>query len=508
MLKMISILKFNYIKLQRLSIALFSILYCSLGRSYETDTHRLLTQEAFKRSVIYQDASLMTTFGLPPLEIAAFRSYVGETPTPSGLMSVAGLLSHGAYHEDNISQTVSFNHFYDPQWNGGVGRGLTVIGTLGVPSPQWILEQSSTHPGQYYSYRLAKRAFLDALTNPNPENRSNSTGLMFQALGHIVHHIQDMGQPQHVRNEPHLHDEHFPFTNIDFTWSFAAAGYELYTRQQVDAAKMAEIMGNNSYPIPKFDFIDNYWYTSSGGYVGMADFTSKNYTMYKGGYIVAESGGVSVVTNSDVNFPLPNGRNADGSSKSLITLPLKISLRNGEVWEYPVDYLIGDVYDGYTNSSKKNQLLALGSIVTARSTGAQSRYFSGFHPTVWADAYNVLFPRAVAFSAGIINHFFRERIFLQKASGAGGGNHSVIIGNETEYTLSGEYEIYTEDEGGVRAPAVVNTYEKSWTIPPGKGVVLNPRWSMADNKVKKVVVVFTGNVGKESGACTGMVIPW
>jgi len=49
----------------------------------------------------------------------------------------------------------------------------------------------------------AKVAYLNALISETPAARYSATTQLFQNLGHVLHHVQDMAQPQHVRNDAH-----------------------------------------------------------------------------------------------------------------------------------------------------------------------------------------------------------------------------------------------------------------------------------------------------------------
>jgi hypothetical protein len=74
----------------------------------------------------------------------------------------------------------------------------------GKPSPDWVLEDNGEVDGQEFSYRNAREHFYKALTSPLLSDREENWGKLFQTLGQIIHHLQDMAQPQHVRNDAHL----------------------------------------------------------------------------------------------------------------------------------------------------------------------------------------------------------------------------------------------------------------------------------------------------------------
>src|SRR5690606_6807050 len=99
----------------------------------------------------------------------------------------------------------------------GLSLGLTIA------SPDWILESDGSigrdhyaDEEQKYSYSDARQYFYEALTDENNLSRSFSWGKTFRSLGQVIHHIQDMAQPQHVRNDAHIDRQYFNFIGVDY----------------------------------------------------------------------------------------------------------------------------------------------------------------------------------------------------------------------------------------------------------------------------------------------------
>ena len=110
--------------------------------------------------------------------------------------NVVQLFRDGAEFEDNFPR--STNHFFNP-YNG---QALSVFGVqVGNPSPDWALEDKGqivgglVLGGQEYSYRDGRSYFYLALTSSSPVERDKRWGQMFQTLGQVIHHVQDMAQP-------------------------------------------------------------------------------------------------------------------------------------------------------------------------------------------------------------------------------------------------------------------------------------------------------------------------
>lgn len=118
-------------------------------------------------------------------------------------LSIADMIRYGACYEDETEPSKRpFAHFYNPL-NGGAG-----VAVVGIPvaanSLTWTLKRNNLYPtdltgANHYTWEDARESFYDALTlnlsNAAPEynawSRQYRWGKTFQALGHMVHHLQD-----------------------------------------------------------------------------------------------------------------------------------------------------------------------------------------------------------------------------------------------------------------------------------------------------------------------------
>ncbi len=143
------------------------------------------------------------------------------------------------------------------------------------------------------------------------------------------------------------------------------------------------------------------------------------------------------------------------------------------------------------------------------------------------EARTFLIPRAVAYSAGLINYFFRGKIAMvpDPAPNNRGGFLITNLGTED---MEGTFTLYYDDADGTRHPAVRDSAHRpvSWrtTGPTGHGSLLQAGESMPvpafvfppDGEPEQVgdrVLVFTGRLGQEApvdgsvGAVVAQVIP-
>ncbi|MFO1313737.1 MAG: hypothetical protein U1F41_16915 [Burkholderiales bacterium] len=167
---------------------------------YEQLTHRSITADVVRSSVLGDTTTSEARERRNRLGVrqsddrrALYTNSKGDLER-----SAAQLIEDGVDFEDDGMR--SLNHFTDPRTR----KGLSVYGAS--TSVDWALgTYGAFHfPIQDRSYVDLKRYYLQALLGTSPTERKNSMALVYQTLGHIVHHIQDAAQPQHARNDVHL----------------------------------------------------------------------------------------------------------------------------------------------------------------------------------------------------------------------------------------------------------------------------------------------------------------
>ncbi len=173
--------------------------------AYELKTHRRISTEAATLSVLSSSCSpapcrtplmnLTKTLGGPGAQL----------PTDIGRT-----LADAAVAEDDDKRPA--NHFFNPL----TGEGFThLLG--GQPAPLWALGAIVDNHGDVVvdesadifeeprpSFRSARSGLYEALTSPAAVSRRKSALTMVRLLGHVIHVLQDMAQPQHVRDDNHF----------------------------------------------------------------------------------------------------------------------------------------------------------------------------------------------------------------------------------------------------------------------------------------------------------------
>jgi hypothetical protein len=197
------------------------------------------------------------------------RDVITDIPNP---YTIPGWIVRGAIREDdNTKETPQgtpegdepggvfnrvYGHFYDPINN----RGLTVANiTVGAHALDWATRNGAQANGRENRYNTlsAREAMWRALTLKKLSNGSLSdlpvTGssgsiaalreserkaywaTMFRALGDMVHLVQDMGQPQHTRNDAHSGLGCVPGTDV------CAGGHASFVENYLRAHKPSKL---------------------------------------------------------------------------------------------------------------------------------------------------------------------------------------------------------------------------------------------------------------------------
>jgi len=206
---------------------------------------------------------------------------------------IIDLFAMGAAFEDGFTPCDSRprNHFFDPIYN----RGLTVFGISGQRSPDWAIEDAGKITEQEFSFQDARDYFYKAMTLPGKQERDKYFGFMFQTLGQVIHHIQDMAQPQHTRNDIHINFGECWLKNI-FGLVENPSLYEQYTKVNTGS------LPYTGYRSLLFATPRRFWTTGDGR--GTAEFTNANFVSAGTNY---ELRGGQPAPNRQYAEPFPTG---------------------------------------------------------------------------------------------------------------------------------------------------------------------------------------------------------
>lgn len=454
-------------------VALLLLAYSGLGQAYLPDTHERISREAFSKSVLAVDPMVTQDIGI---------ARGTQLPSTGGAsLDIEQLFRNGANHEDDGARAL--NHFFNPL----NGSALTTAPGA-YPSPAWALEDGGPINGvlgvgaQEFSFNDARKYFHQALTLPDQADRDRNFGRTFETLGHVIHHVQDMAQPQHVRNDEHCDQW--------YCWPigrYHPSGYEAWTnlvRQTLPFTGYAAVYpGNNPN---EFNLPRNFWATANN--TGIAQFTNLNF--------------VSARTNFDTNlFAQPAFDSALRQDVPIQTLcaganpPCQNPNLRGTM-----TFFGNWVEDRVTGQRMLNQRASVQSVFDAELTRAGSRAVFTLNRFNYNAVHQFLIPRAVAYSAGLINYFFRGKIdWVADPNNPG----QYLLQNIGPEQLSGDFALYYDAVDGKRYPATGGAWPQASIQSGGQQTVSLGRPGANDPEPKnpgEYMLVFRGTMGQEQPA--------
>jgi hypothetical protein len=472
------------------------------SRAYEVATHEDISRNAFDTSLMSGWSSVLEGYRTiqPGFEVRKKQAPVGW-------------VRDGANDEDDWVSGQAFrfrNHFYNPLNDSGLSTYSRVLGHVtGIPSPTWGIGScdggACFEPffqdvaGQDFSFSDARRYYYEALTAADPTDREHAWAKTFYTLGHVIHLIQDMAQPQHTRN-----DSHGPAALGLGGLSF----YEKYTRDQGNSVGLP--YANPSYaPVYRdadtstFTAPFDFWHRFDGK--GMADYSNRGFVSEHTNFCAADSpeacagSAISLMTFEPYDilphagFPSPNGQAARVTTQHVENLPPPAYYRaRAQGLHGEIDFITTPVHDAYTGATDWRRTSTY-SLFDAdlRQAGQQLTFtLNGYN---FDDAHTLLIPRAVGYSAGLINYFFRGG-FSVYATNAEQGQYEVR--NETDEPMQGKFQVFYDDTQGNRYQAGTDQFIA--LAPAGQSGSTQPFPFTFGPCARSYTVVFHGVHGEES----------
>ena len=397
------------LKLQKITYTgvLASLLLQPFGAlAYKEPTHEKMSEAAASVS----DLSKMDKLNDMGLAFSIIDEKQKFPNSRGGLSkTIIQLVQDGANFEDKDSRAL--NHFFNPLTN----QPLTIFSfsIFNATSPDWALEDkgdiaNNIGGAQEFSYKDARQSFYKALTAPAKTDRDKNFGLTFQTLGQIIHHLQDMVQPQHVRNDAHLDRGSLEIFGLQLNPLYNPSAYEIYTDQHngtllyTGYAPVNSASDTNVLTTPR-----SFWHTAQGGGLGIAEFTNRNF--------------VSAGTNFDTSrYPSPSLAQAVAHAEDANALLQSVGIAPpaecpptlaGEPLKCTMTFYRTTVNDTYRPSeSRTNEKTSTSSIFDQNLVVKGLAPVSSLNRFNFNAAHEFLIPRAVGYSAGLINYFFRNSL--------------------------------------------------------------------------------------------------
>lgn len=369
--------------MKKVAVSIFGIFLCLSEfiyvHAFEVGSHGELSDLAVRSSQL--DNFLKTQLNIP----------AGIEEKLLNANNVIDLIVEGTRREDDEKRFC--NHFHNPlsTWStAGLQIPIPIIcPTTNHSSVLWGQGPDIQPSGKKFTWQDARDRYFQALTSQNQTDREQFLSLTFRTLGHLMHLVQDAANPAHTRNDPH------PFVK-------GLEGFVENTRTN-DKTLFAQLTGNSepfdpailaatpndSAPIPLAHIVDltdsNQAAAPSAGInQGIAEYSNSNFLS-------------NDTIFSDFTFP----REESLGSLFLGREPLTANLR----------IYFPKISDGET----VDHFVATSSLFEALIPFGQAQLGYVLDRRVFQDYAAKLLPRAIGYSAGLIDYFFRGRLSVSIA---------------------------------------------------------------------------------------------
>ncbi len=390
----------------------------------------------------------------------------------------------------------SINHFHNPlrTWDKA---GLDAVTLLcpplvfkGEASVRWAQEPNQGISGKA-AWGDARQAFYQGLTLSSKSERDAKMAKMFQILGQQMHLIADLAVPAHTRNDPHCPSpegfEEWASRNGSLVQSLTAgqpvppdpAIFTLGVPIQDDIAKV---------PIARLWDSDQYDGTNPditlSPTIGLAEYTNANFFSD------------DTVFSAELPFP--------GSTSVALGSP-EPEPKTGELRRYFIK-----VRDGETEGNTGYRL-AVPSALYEFLPAALKDKKKGLDDNVFENYAELLLPRAVGYSAALLDYFFRGKIEATsdvRLNAQGEWRVYVKIVNRTAgEAVAGDVEFYDETVDGAR---VFVASSPLTLLPDGDTELDLDIRSSGDGSPlpSRYLLVFRGMLGAEESAVATTWVAW
>jgi hypothetical protein len=384
-----------------------------------------------------------------------------------------------------------YGHFYDPV----VNRGLTLGLEVGAKSVDWATDKSVTANGRknYYNVPAAREAMWRALTLkeilPNgtlaqitpigglvsyaadEAERKAYWATMFRAVGDVVHLLQDAAQPQHTRNDTHSglgcvpgtgacvigHASFFEYylaartlraTQFRLPEGFASAPPNSGALVQTNAAQLDYCC----YTPPTFTKYSDYFATGTGAAnangKGLANYSNRGFFSF----------GTNIGSFNRLNYPLPDPNVLTDtviSGTALVGMTGAVVGDGTATMKFKQGMVIDSISGNVESNVKLSAYGAFDQFLIEKSLLPQ--YTLNYYN--YDDQARLLIPRAVGYSAGLIDYFFR-------------GELEIGLPDEGVYALVDYSQQSTKDIGGFNKVKLKLTNKTPSISPSGGGTTV------------------------------------
>ena len=459
-----------------------------------------------------------------------------ELDVPSGLESilrgqpVREWIRTGGAAEDlfldsefNGAVNRSRHHFHNPllPWtNAGLDSGCRVFPFLpflsfpvtGQASIHWAQSSAAQLAGgDDASWAAARNEFHRSLTlgaknalDENIPSREAAAARVFQILGQQMHLIADLAVPAHVRNDIHCGPASEPFEVWAESKGIGQSQNAVPIRPGNGIFTVNVPISDDVAKVPAARLWDSDQYTLTNPQVtlsptiGLAEFTNANFW--------------SKDTVLSPSFPFP----------------ARTSIEQGDLFYTGTGHLRSywvKARDGVTSLPNPddpgapgppfNRFAVATSLDAFLAPDLQAKKVQ-FDDAVHDQYAKLLFPRAIGYSAALLDYFFRGRLDVDVFADPDDPEVVQVRGTNAsgEPLDAGTLRLYADDPAGVRTPLTPASPTADLTVTAAAGApVVSAQFRMSPD-AERVVAVYQGTLGEEKpdpsrafpGAVVGKVL--
>ncbi len=378
------------------------------------------------------------------------------------------LIQEGSRLEDQGTRPL--NHFHDPTVDNLLAAGLDDI-LSGESALLWAQDRNtqSSKTGGDWSWNTVRDYWYKNVTALTDKDTDDNLEMLMRGLGYQMHLIQDMSQPNHVRNNAHLFDGK--------GWLI---GFETWAKINDD--KILNIINGAAIPAITVDLLSEYQADKSLSPMAVL-FDTRTYLGITTP-TTSLSQGLSEYTNGNFfsqDTVFSAERYADNTShKYYFPYPRK---QSSDIQAYidRTKTAQGGIYISKTGEGETLTYLAREGMSTRwiQSVFGAGKWFYGsfkLDENCFQEYAQKLMPRAVAYSKALLDYFFRGEIELSLPN-AGVYSKSPVDGSFTELRLNAKNVTATGEEMSDGSIELTITYNVAHSDPfQGAPVDVDPEY--------------------------------
>jgi hypothetical protein len=318
---------------------------------------------------------------------------------------------------------------------------------------------------------------------------------MYRAVGQVVHLLQDTSQPQHARNEQHVN----PFTNwaakLD-PWASPIEAYGFRNLLQLNYQHaMLDWKGAGFTKLE--DFWDRHMYHGNNPAVLNADNNGGTNTLglaewCNGNFLGARHLYAEYYPTNDIRyFPYPSRNTSTDylETKSHLSAAAQpFAFKNGQTAQAIYLKKTGDgtnmdYHSRFTYFGAKNPNFGM---ITINDDNVLSNYHA------------VFIPKAVKYSAGLIDYYFRGNLGLNPGYVTNGAYSLQITNTSGQDFNGGAFRLFYDDTNGTRTELTGTNFTTNYSGALAAGGVVNATFINQAN-AKQYVLMYQGTIGSSGG---------